>query len=91
MATTKARQAKKSKARKSGHTKPKAPIVPLDQPGRLRVSNMMAILGVGHSTFVQGVKKGRYPPPDGRDGSFPFWYNSTGRKCVAGNPEGGEQ
>lgn len=89
MAVKKVGKAKESTAKKSGHTKPKAPIVPLDQPGRLRVSNMMAILGVSHSTFVQGVKSGRYPPPDGRDGSFPFWYNSTGKKCLSSDADGG--
>jgi hypothetical protein len=89
MATKKVVKVKEPKAIKSGHTKPKVPIVPLDQPGRLRVSNMMAILNVGHSTFMQGVKSGRYPPPDGRDGSFLFWNNSTGKKCLIGNTEEG--
>jgi predicted DNA-binding transcriptional regulator AlpA len=71
----------KSKAgksnRRSGHTRPRAPIVSLDQPGWLRVGNLMAILGVSHSTLYQGMKDGRYPMPDRRDGSRPVWNTET--------------
>ena len=72
-----------SRAKKNGHTKPKAPLTPLDQVGRLRVSNWLALLGVCHSTFVKGVKSGRYPAPDGYDGRFPYWNNATARKFLA--------
>ena len=60
-----------------GHTCPKAPIISLDQPGRLRVANLMAVFGISHATLYAGLKTGRYPEPDGRDGKFPFWNTST--------------
>lgn len=63
--------------KRSGHTTPRIPITPLNQPGRMRIAHWLAILGVSHSTFVNGVKSGRYPPPDGHDGAIPFWQNST--------------
>jgi hypothetical protein len=78
-----------STARKNGHTKPKAPLTSLDQPGRLRVSNWLALLGVCHSTFVNGVKSGRYPKADGYDGRFPFWNNETGKKYLMTNKADG--
>jgi hypothetical protein len=66
-----------------GHTTPKAPIISLDQPGRLRVAHLLAILGVSHGTLYAGLrpKPGetatRYPKPDGRDGRFPYWKTAT--------------
>jgi hypothetical protein len=65
------------KQSKSGHTRPRQPIISLDQPGRLRVAHLLAILGVSHSTLYSGIKTGRYPSFDGRDGAFPFWRTST--------------
>ncbi len=66
--------------KKNGHTKPRAPTIPLDQPGRLRTANMLSIYNVCHSTFCAGVKTGRYPQPDGRDGRMPYWLTQTVRK-----------
>lgn len=63
--------------RKSGHTRAKAPLVNLSEPGRLRVAHLLALLGVSHSTFYSGTKSGRYPKPDGKDGNFPYWKTST--------------
>lgn len=63
--------------RKCGHTKPRAPMISLEQAGRLRVCNLMAILGVSHSTLYEGLKTGRYPKPDGYDTKIPFWRTST--------------
>jgi len=64
-------------ANKSGHTRPRQPAISLEQTGRLRVANMLAILNVSHATFYAGLKTGRYPTPDGRDGSFPYWMTSS--------------
>ena len=61
----------------NGHTRAKAPLISLSEPGRLRVANVMALLGVSHSTFYAGLKTGRYPREDGRDGQFPYWKTST--------------
>ena len=67
------RAPKKSK----GHTQPKAPTIDMEQPGRLRVANLLALLSVSHSTFYNGLKTGRYPQPDGHDGKFPYWRTDT--------------
>ena len=66
-----------SETKKSGHTRPKAPIISLDQPGRLRVAHLLSLLSVSHSTLYAGIKSGRYPKPDGIDGKIPFWNTST--------------
>lgn len=67
----------KPKPKNCGHTKPQAPIIELDQPGRLRVAHVMAILSISHSLLYQGMKEGRYPKPDGWDGKFPYWNTGT--------------
>ena len=65
------------KSKKSGHTRPKAPIISLDQPGRLRVAHVLSLLGISHSHFYSQKRMGRYPQPDGRDGNMPFWNTAT--------------
>jgi hypothetical protein len=62
---------------RSGHTRPQAPQIPLDQPGRLRVAHLLCLFSVSHSTLYAGIKSGRYPAPDGRDGSIPYWNTAT--------------
>lgn len=69
--------------RTSGHTRPRQPEISLEQTGRLRVANMLAILNISHSTLYAGLKSGRYPSPDGQDGSFPYWMTSTIRNFLA--------
>jgi predicted DNA-binding transcriptional regulator AlpA len=63
--------------KKNGHTRAKAPLIDLSEPGRLRVAHLLALLGVSHSTFYSGTKTGRYPKADGKDGNFPYWKTST--------------
>jgi hypothetical protein len=76
--------------RQRGHTAPRAPVISLDQPGRLRVANLLAILGISHATLYAGLKPKpgetttRYPKPDGRDGKFPYWKTSTLREFLDG-------
>jgi predicted DNA-binding transcriptional regulator AlpA len=60
-----------------GHTRPKAPLISLDQPGRLRVAHLMALLAVSHSTLYERLKQGVFPKPDGFDGRCPWWRTST--------------
>lgn len=68
------------KKRRSGHTKPQAPLIPLDQPGRLRVAHLQALLGdLSHSAFYQRRKMKQVPPPDGYDGRRPYWNTATVR------------
>jgi hypothetical protein len=71
-----------TKRKKTGHTRPRQPLISLDQEGRLRVANLLAILNVSHSTFSAGVKSGRYPPPDGYDRKMPWWSTTTVRPLV---------
>jgi hypothetical protein len=68
-----------TKRKKSGHTRARRPEISLEQAGRLRVAHVLALLGISHSTLYAGLKSGRYPPFDGRDGSIPFWRTSTVR------------
>lgn len=63
--------------KKTGHTRPRRPEMSLNEPGRLRVSNLLALLNISHSTLYAGLKHGRYPSPDGKDGNFPYWKTST--------------
>lgn len=69
---------------KSGHTKAKALIISQDQPGRLRIAHLLSLFSVSHSTLYQGMKFGRYPKPDGRDGNFPYWKTETIRQFLLG-------
>ncbi len=70
------------------HTRPRAPVITLDQPGRLRVGHLLAILGISCTTLYDGVtpKPGqtttRYPKPDGYDGRFPYWNTRTVREFL---------
>ena len=63
--------------KRNTHTRPKAPTIDLKQPGRLRVCHVLSLLAVSHSTLYAGLKSGRYPAPDGRDGKMPFWRTAT--------------
>ena len=65
------------KKKASTHTRPKAPTISLDQPGRLRVAHMLSLLGVSHSHFYKQKQLGRYPEPDGHDGNMPYWNTAT--------------
>ena len=67
---------------KSGHTAAKAPLISLNQPGRLRVAHVMSVLGVGHSTLYAGIRVNRYPQPDGHDGRIPYWFTETVRQYL---------
>lgn len=63
-------------------TKPRAPEISLSQPGRLRVANLMSLLGISRTTLYAGVNSGRYPGPDGKDGRIPYWNTETIRKYL---------
>lgn len=66
----------------NGHTKAVAPTISLDQPGRLRVAHVLSIYGISHSTLYAGLKRKRYPKPDGYDGVMPYWMTSTIRQSL---------
>jgi hypothetical protein len=78
----KSAQASALKSAKNNHTKAKPPMIDMNQHGRYRVSNLLAIFNVSHSTLYAGFKIGRYPKPDGYDGSMPFWKTETIRNFL---------
>ena len=73
------------KVKSNGHTKAEAPTISLDQPGRLRVAHVMSLLGVSHSTLYEGIRRKRYPEPDGRDRKIPYWNTQTMRHFLQGD------
>jgi hypothetical protein len=44
---------------------------------RIRVRQFAGLLNVGGTTFFTGLKSGRYPSPDGYDGTRPYWTVKT--------------
>lgn len=60
-----------------GHVLPRAPIIDLYSPGRLRSSHVLALCGFSHSTLYSRMKAGEFPDPDGKDGGLNFWNTST--------------
>lgn len=68
----------------AGHTVPRPPVISLHQPGRLRVANVIALLGVSHSSLYAGMRVHRYPRADGYDGVIPYWNTSTIHAFLAG-------
>lgn len=65
------------KKKRVGHTKPQVPSLSLAEPGRLRVAHVISLLSISHSAFYAGLKSGKYPLADGRDGRSPYWNTST--------------
>ena len=57
-------ESKKQPRKQRGHTTARAPLIGLDQLGRLRVAHLLALLGISHTTLYAGLRTGRYPPPD---------------------------
>ena len=61
------------------------PLMPLDQPGRLRVAHLQALYGISHTTVYKRIKEGLIPPPDGWDmpnrpigkQGRPYWNTAT--------------
>lgn len=70
-------------AAKRKPTKAVAPVVSLDQPGRLRVANLMALLGISRPSVYARVADGRLPAADGHDGR-PYWNTQTVRAYLSG-------
>lgn len=69
----------KEKRKRTGHIEPQAFAGSLDEPGKVRVANLMAMLDLSHSALYERMKKHKVPPPDGYDGSpeRPYWHTST--------------
>ena len=75
----------KNSKKKSGHTKAALPTISLTEPGRLKVKHLMALFSIGHSTLYAGMKRKKYPKPDGYDGASPYWNTET--ICKFLNPQ----
>ena len=68
--------------------KAKAPVISLDQPGRLRMANLMAVFSCSHTTIYQRIRTGEFPKPDGYDWpnrpigkqGRPYWNTATIRE-----------
>nr|WP_141662007.1 hypothetical protein [Burkholderia ambifaria] len=74
-----------SKRRSGGSVKPKAPLIDLNQPGRLKIANLMALYNIASAnTFYERLHSGKIPPPDGRDGKSPYWLTRTIRAHLEG-------
>lgn len=69
-----------------GHTLPRRPLISLDEPGRLRVGNLLVIFNISHTKLYADLPRkgspGRYPAPDGNDGR-PYWNTSTIKSFLA--------
>ncbi len=65
-----------SKAR-SGHVVPRAPVIDISQPGRLRSAHVLALCGISHSTLYKRINSEKFPPPDGCDGGRNYWNTAT--------------
>jgi len=75
----------------SKKVKPQAPEISLSQPGRLRVANMMSLLGISRTTLYAGMNSGRYPEADGKDGRRPYWKAETVRLWLEDGPQRNEK
>ncbi len=64
------------KPRRKRQVQPEAPRISLDQPGRLRIKHLLALLAISKSTFYARRAAGTLPPADGNDG-MPFYTTVT--------------
>jgi len=67
--------------RRSGHAKPRASLVPLDQPGRLYTGNVLAVANFSASSLFQRIKEGRWPAPH-RDGHRNYWHTHEVKQAL---------
>lgn len=51
-------------------------------PGRLKACEVIAVLRISKTAFFEGIKTGRYPAADTREGRIPYWYAQTIRPFV---------
>lgn len=63
--------------RTSGHVLPRAPVISLNEAGRLRTAHVLALCSISHSTLYARMKAKTFPAPDGSDGRQNFWNTET--------------
>lgn len=78
---TKCTQSGEPPKRRSGHAKPRAPLISLDQPGRLYTGNVLAVANFSASSLFQRIKEGRWPAPH-RDGHRNFWHTHEVKQAL---------
>jgi predicted DNA-binding transcriptional regulator AlpA len=71
-----------------GHVLPKAPEIDINNPGRLRTANVLAICGISHSTLYSRMAALSFPKPDGKDGGLLYWNTATIREYLQGSSAG---
>ena len=69
--------------RHSSHVLPRAPVIDINGPGRLRTAHVLALSGISHSTLYARLKTGEFPPPDGKDGKMNYWNTTTIRSFLS--------
>jgi len=62
----------------------------LEDYRRLHAKDFIRLLGIGHTAFYDGLKKGRYPQPDGYDRKRPIWHQKTAYAFLSSNKAGGD-
>ena len=70
--------------RRNGHVQPKPPLISLDGPGRLTSANVIALLGISHSTLCLRLKLKTFPAPDFIDNRRLYWKTETIRALLEG-------
>ena len=73
--------------RRRSHVLPEAPMISLDQPGRLLTRHVLAVAGWSHSTLYVRMACGKFPPPL-KDGRMNYW--TTGVVKAALQLDGGD-
>ena len=68
-------------ARRRSHVSPEAPVISLDQPGRLLTRHVLALSGWSHSTLYLRISASRFPAPE-KDGRLNYWLTSTVKKAL---------
>lgn len=69
------------KPKRRGHVLPQAPLIPLDQPGRLLTCHVLAVSGWSHSKLHQKLRAGTFPAPE-KDGRLNYWTTETVRTAL---------
>ncbi len=64
-----------------GHVQPQAPVIPLDQPGRLLTRHVLALSGWSHSKLHRKLKEASFPAPK-KDGRINYWTTETVRNAL---------
>ena len=62
----------------------------IDDLLRLHAKDFIRLLAIGSTAFYAGLKKHRYPPPDGYDRKRPYWHQKTAYDFLSSAEAGGD-